>query len=236
MKILYIYPHPDDESFGPANVMHKQIGEGHEVYLLTLTKGGATKKRFDFNLSIEQMGEVRYQEMLSVEKALNLTGMTVLDLPDSGLKELDPRDIEDVIEKHIHMLKPDVIASYAVHGISGFHDHLVTHAVVKSLFCKIKESFGYPKRLALVTLDEETAKKGEHFKLQFSTEDEIDCVIEVSPEDIEANKKALDCYITYQSTIDKSGVKDMISSRVPFEIFQEDFNPPLNDLFEKLPD
>ena len=68
MKILYIYPHPDDESFGPGNVMHKQVREGHEVYLLTLTKGGATKMRFELNLSIEEMGEVRYKEMLCVEK------------------------------------------------------------------------------------------------------------------------------------------------------------------------
>ena len=89
MRILYIYPHPDDESFGPAHVMAKQRREGHEVYLLTLTKGGATKQRFKYNYSIEQMGEVRYQEMLNVAKVLDLTEMTVLDLPDSGLKEME---------------------------------------------------------------------------------------------------------------------------------------------------
>ncbi|EGL81366.1 LmbE family protein [Caldalkalibacillus thermarum TA2.A1] len=37
MNILYIFPHPDDESFGPAAVMHQQIKAGHRVYLLTLT-------------------------------------------------------------------------------------------------------------------------------------------------------------------------------------------------------
>ena len=45
MRILYIYPHPDDESFGPAGVMAKQRREGHEVHLLTLTRGGATRQR-----------------------------------------------------------------------------------------------------------------------------------------------------------------------------------------------
>lgn len=94
MKILYIFPHPDDESFGPARAMHKQLRQGHEVYLLTLTKGGATKVRHKYNYTIEQMGEVRHKEMLNVEKTLGLTGMTVLDMPDSGLKDMDPRDIE----------------------------------------------------------------------------------------------------------------------------------------------
>ncbi len=125
MKILYIFPHPDDESFGPAHAICKQLREGHEVYLLTLTKGGATKQRFRFNYSVEEMGEVRYKEMLCVEKVLGLSGMTVLDLPDSGLKEMDPRDIDKVICEHIEKIKPAVVVTYPVHGVSGFHDHLL---------------------------------------------------------------------------------------------------------------
>ena len=134
MRILYIFPHPDDESFGPAHAMYKQVREGHEVYLLTLTKGGATKKRHDFGYSIEEMGNVRYNEMKKVEAVLKLKGMTVLNLPDSGLKLLDPRIIEDIIKDEILRLGPDVVVTYAVHGISGFHDHLITHAVVKRSF------------------------------------------------------------------------------------------------------
>jgi len=75
MKILYIYPHPDDESFGPGHVMHYQVRQGHEVYLLTLTKGGATRQRHKYGYSIAEMGEVRYQEMIKVAKALRLTGI-----------------------------------------------------------------------------------------------------------------------------------------------------------------
>ncbi len=72
MKILYIFPHPDDESFGPARAMSKQRRQGHEVYLLTLTRGGATKQRFKYGYSIEEMGEVRYREMLEVYCGRNL--------------------------------------------------------------------------------------------------------------------------------------------------------------------
>ena len=48
MRILYVYPHPDDESFGPARAMAAQRRQGHEVYLLTLTRGEATKVRHTF--------------------------------------------------------------------------------------------------------------------------------------------------------------------------------------------
>ena len=70
-------------------------------------------------------------------KVLDLSGLTVLDLPDSGLKGLDPREIERVLGEQIVKIRPAVLVTYPVHGISGFHDHLVTHAVVKREFDRL---------------------------------------------------------------------------------------------------
>ncbi|MFC2176745.1 PIG-L family deacetylase, partial [Bacteroidota bacterium] len=36
MRLLYIFPHPDDESFGPIPAIHQQLAQGNEVFLLTL--------------------------------------------------------------------------------------------------------------------------------------------------------------------------------------------------------
>ncbi len=235
MRILYIYPHPDDESFGPARVMLKQLRQGHEVFLLTLTRGGATKQRFKYDYSVEEMGSVRFEEMQRLNEVLGLSGMTILDLPDSGLKEMDPREIEKVLADEVEKIKPAVLVSYAVHGISGFHDHLVTHAVVKRVFVELRESKSYLKRLALVTVSEIESKKSKHFPLSFSTTEEIDCVVEVDEEDIKKSHLALDCYVTFQETIEKSGIKGFIGREASFELYQENFDPPLRDLFERLP-
>lgn len=234
MKILYIFPHPDDESFGPAHGMSKQRREGHEVYLLTLTKGGATKQRHKYGYSVDEMGDVRHREMLEVSKVLDLSGMTVLDLPDSGLKEMDPREIEKVIKDEIERIKPDVVVTYAVHGISGFHDHLVSHAVVKSVFVELRDKVSYLKRLAFFTLTEETAKKQTHFHISGSKDEEIDCVYEADNIDIENARKALDCYVTFKETIDASDIKNQIYKEVNFEIYQETYSPKLKNIFEKL--
>ncbi|QOJ28113.1 MAG: PIG-L family deacetylase [Ignavibacteriales bacterium] len=234
MKILYIYPHPDDESFGPASVMHMQQSQGHEVYLLTLTEGGATRQRHKYNLSIEAMGKVRVAEMQDVEKVLRLTGMTILDLPDSGLKEMDPADIEAVIEEHILKIQPDVLVTYPVHGISGFHDHLITHAAVKSVFCRMRSKGTGARRLAFIALNEAQAALGKHFRLNCSTPDEIDCVVTVGEEDHQALHKALDCYKTFTETINASGVREILTREMSFEFFQENYNPPVQDLFAGL--
>jgi N-acetylglucosamine malate deacetylase 2 len=238
MKYLYVFPHPDDESFGPAAGMHQQLRQGHEVHLLTLTKGGATQQRNRLGLSIEEMGEVRYQEMLAVQQTLGLSSMTVLDLPDSGLKRMDPREIEAVVRYQIERLRPDIVVSYPVHGISGFHDHLVMHAVIKRLYLQMRdEGAGYLKRLAFFTVPDGggPAIESTGFRFKQSQPEEIACILRLEEADINAMKRALACYDTYQETIEQSGVVDLIGDRLHFELWGETHEKVLNDLADALP-
>ena len=234
MKILYIFPHPDDESFGPAPAISSQVRQGHEVYLLTLTRGEATSQRKRLGVDKKRMGEIRLQEMICVEKVLGLQGMHVMNFPDNQLKNLDPIELESAIEDHIEAVQPDIVVTYAVHGVSGFHDHLVSHAVLKRVFCKRKrEGATFPSRLALFTRMGEVDLKGS-FRLEASKGEEIDCIVTCDPEDMERFNRALDCYETYQDVIEKSGVRNVVDERVPFEIFGESHDPPLTDLTQKL--
>lgn len=232
MKILYIFPHPDDESFGPAPAISAQLRQGFDVHLLTLTKGETTKQRFRLGVDKEEMGKIRFKEMQCVEKTLGLSGMDVLDLPDGELKNLNPIEIENQIESQINKIKPDVVITYAVHGVSGFHDHLVTHAVVKRVFCKMKEEGeAYPKRLAFFTRMGEVDRDGK-FRLEASEDDEIKFIEKCADEDMQKFKEALDCYETYREVIEASNVKNVVNNHVPFEIFGEEIEGHLESLTE----
>ena len=232
MRYLYIFPHPDDESFGPAAAMAKQLRSGDEVHLLTLTRGGATKQRFAAGLSVEEMGEVRYREMLDVERTLGLTSMTVLDYPDSGLKELDPRVLEATVREHILRIRPDIVVSYAVFGVSGFEDHLVMHAVAKRAYVELRdEHSSWLRRLAFFTITGDSpAIESSSFKLRGSKPEEIDCIVRVEPEDLDAMARALDCYVSYQEVIESSKVREIIGPEIVFEIYGETHQPPLDGL------
>ncbi len=238
MKILYIFPHPDDESFGPAGAIHQQVGDGNEVYLLTLTKGGATQVRHKLKLSVEAMGEVRHKEMLKVKETLNLSGFTILDYPDSGLKELDPRILEEAIETEIRKIKPEIVVTYPVHGGSGFHDHLVTYAVVKRVFTEMKEAgSNYLKRLAFFTMPDSGAPSfmdNGWPRLKLSDPDLIDVITPLTQENIDAMKHALLCYETYQEMVEKTGVIEKIGNKVHFEIAYENHLTPLKKITDKL--
>ena len=178
------------------------------------------------------MGKVRVNEMREVEAVLGLTSLTVLDLPDSGLADMDPRDIEEVVRAQIRSLDPDVVVTYAVHGVSGFHDHLVTHAVVKRVYCELRDLEDRPRRLALFTLAEadegqEEGAEGGPGELHTSPRSAIDVAEEVSETDLAAGRAALECYRTYQEVIRQADPLGRVGSTLYFELFQESHSPPL---------
>lgn len=228
-----MFSHPDDESFGPSRAMSAQQRQGHAVYLLTLTKGEATKVRHTFGWTLEQMGAARYREMQDVKATLDLTDMRVLDLPDGRLKELDPWDIEAVIRAEILRVQPHVVVTFPIHGISGFHDHIVTWAAVTRVYLELRgPAYPWLQRLAYFTIVEAPADFPWH--INTTKAEEIDCVVEVSDADMERFHRALDCYVTYADVIASTGIHGVFGRDVYFEIFREDHKPPLRDLFEGL--
>ncbi len=234
-SILYVFPHPDDECFGPAPTLARQRREGHDVHLLTLTRGEATSQRDRLGYSKEEMGETRYREMQDVAEALDLTSLTVQEYPDGELAELNPLVLEDEIGRHIHRTAPDVVVTYPVHGISGHPDHLVTHAVVKRVVCTLwRDGADHPNRLAFFTLPPapDDADRPEH--LQHSPKPLIDCAIPIADRDLDTGRTALDCYVTYRSVIEEHKPLRSLGDSTSFEVFAETHDPPLSDLFEEL--
>jgi LmbE family N-acetylglucosaminyl deacetylase len=231
MRILYIFPHPDDESFGPARAIAAQRRQGHDVYLLTLTRGEATKVRFKFGWTREQMGEARYREMMDVKTTLDLTDLRVLNLPDGGLKEIDPWTIEKSIRDEMLRVEPHVVVTFPVHGISGFHDHIVTHFAVTRVYVELHgHNHPWLQRLAFFTLVAPPADFPWHVNV--TDPSEIDCVVRANNSDMEQFHRALDCYVTYADVIAQTKVHQIFDNDVHFELFREDRKPPLEDLCE----
>lgn len=234
VRILYVFPHPDDESFGPARAIAAHRRQGHDVFLLTLTRGEATKVRHTFGWTLEQMGEARYREMLAVSATLDLTGIRVLNLPDGRLKELDPQTIEQPIREEILRVEPNVVVTFPIHGISGFHDHIVTHFAVTRVYLELHGAeHPWLQRLAFFTLASAPARFPWHVNV--TAANEIDCVCRVTDSDMDRFHRALDCYVTYATVIAATNIHDVFDADVHFELFREDHKPPLTDLCEGLP-
>ncbi len=229
-RILYIFPHPDDESFGPGPAIAQQRRDGHDVYLLTLTRGEATREREKFGYGKEEMGRVRVEEMRRVAEVLDLTELEVLDFPDGGLEDLSPLELEDVVTSKIRRVRPSVVVTYVTHGCSGHPDHLVTHAVVKRAFCALRDdSADYLKRLAFFTLDDDAAvERPAH--LRGVPRAKIDCIIRFDERDRAVGEAALHAYETYRAVVEEHRPLNTVTEGVCFVFFGETFDPPVGHL------
>jgi LmbE family N-acetylglucosaminyl deacetylase len=236
VTLLYVFPHPDDESFGPAPAIARQVREGHEVSLLTLTKGGATKVRHDLGLSVEAMGARREGEMQCVAETLGID-LTVLDFPDGGLVDLDPRDLEHVVERKIQAVRPDVVVTYAHHGNSGHPDHLVAHAVVKRAYCAACDEMAArsPRRLALFTLVEGEIQDNP-VGLRGVPREDVGAVVAFTDEDRQRAEAALACYETYAEVVEAHRPLRQVEGGVAFVLFRETHGAPLDSLTDDLHD
>jgi LmbE family N-acetylglucosaminyl deacetylase len=233
---LYVFPHPDDECFGPVPGIAQQRRNGHEVHLLTLTRGEDTAQRERLGYSKSEMAEVRYQEMQAVADVLDLSSLTVLEYPDGRLGELNPLVLEDAVADHLHETEPDVVITYPVHGISGHPDHLVTHAVVKRVACALRrDGAATPRRLAFYTLPPAPDDADRPAHLHHSPSELIDCSLPIDDQDVETGREALYCYETYRPVIEEHQPLKSIGDHLSFEFFGESHDPPLSSLLETLP-
>lgn len=149
------------------------------------------------------------------------------------MKELDPWSVEEVIREEILRVRPHVVVTFPVHGISGFHDHLVTYAAVTRVYLELRgERYPWLQRLAFFTLVAAPANFPWHVNI--TKPEEIDCTFNASEADMERFHKALDCYVTYVDVIAATKIHEVFGRDVHFEIFREDHKPPLKDLFEGL--
>jgi hypothetical protein len=104
--------------------------------------------------------------------------------------------------------------------------------VVKRAYVELRERVDYLKRLAFWTIRaEDAAQASELFHLTGSKAEDIDVVMTVDEVDVESQRKALDCYVTYQATIEQAGARRNIPREAVFELYQEQHDPPLGNLF-----
>ena len=100
--------------------------------------------------------------------------------------------------------------------------------MVKRAYVELRERVDYLKRLAFYTITEEEAGQFEWVHLTGSKPEDIDVVVPLDEADLEAMRRALDCYVTYATTVeshlDGPGIKRNIPREAVFEIYQEAYD------------
>lgn len=131
---LFVFAHPDDESFAAGGTIAKLSSTGHEVMLACATSGCKGKSgEFQF-ATREELARHREEELRSACSVLGVAELMLYRYPDGELKSLDPAALAERIRSTIAELKPDAILTFPPDGVTGHSDHIaISQATEKAV-------------------------------------------------------------------------------------------------------
>jgi LmbE family N-acetylglucosaminyl deacetylase len=124
LRILTVYPHPDDESFGPAAVLAKYARRGAVIHGVFATRGERGEPLDGLDLSPEELAQVRERDLRDAAATIGYAGIEQLGYEDGTLADLPEGQLESMILAAIQRYVPDVVMTFGPGGITRHPDHL----------------------------------------------------------------------------------------------------------------
>jgi len=208
--VLGVFAHPDDETFGPGATLARLAGEGHQVHLLTATRGEAGTIGRSASFGRQELASLREAELVAACAALGILPPEILTLPDSGLARLEEETLLRPFVRKIRSVRPDILISFHADGISGHADHrtVTTRALDAFDLAADPAVWPYlgpafaPQRFWAYSIPESRARRVTMRRLFSVPDDAIDAVLEVRAY-VQAKRAAVAAHASQKPFIDK---------------------------------
>jgi LmbE family N-acetylglucosaminyl deacetylase len=140
-KLLFVFAHPDDESFAAGGTMAKMSHLGHEVSLICATSG-CKGKSGEFEITCrEQLAKHREEELEQACSILGVSDLILFHYADGTLVDQDIDLLTDRIKTTILELKPDVILTFPPDGVTGHPDHITISRATENAVILAEEDY-----------------------------------------------------------------------------------------------
>lgn len=143
LKLLAVFPHPDDETLGLGSTLARYSAEGVETFLLCATRG--ERGWFDSegpNPGLGGVARIREAELRCAAEHLGLREVNFLDYIDGDVDQAGPKEIIKQIVTHIRRIKPQVVVTFPPDGNYGHPDHIaLSQFTMSALVCSSDGNF-----------------------------------------------------------------------------------------------
>jgi len=147
LRLLAVFPHPDDESLGLGGTLARYSAEGVETYLVCATRGerGWNGPEED-DPGFEALGRIREAELRCASDQLGLKEVNLLDLIDGEVDQAEPARVIAKICAHIRRIRPQVVITFSLDGNYGHPDHIaLAQLTAGALVCAADAGYRDPE-------------------------------------------------------------------------------------------
>lgn len=159
MKVIFIFAHPDDESFSSGGTIAKLAQIGVVVELITATKGEEGELGDPPISTRENIGKVRGKELKKASKILGISKIHFLGFKDGSLPSIPLRKLSNKVLEVLISQKPDIIFTFGKEGASRHPDHIRIGKVGTYAFKKYMNSINKKVKLYHVVSPKSLVKK-----------------------------------------------------------------------------
>lgn len=125
LKLMAVFPHPDDESLGMGGTLAKYASEGVETYLICATRGErGWNGPEETDPGPDALGRIRAAELHCAAQQLGIQEVCFLDYLDGEVDQADPKEIIAKITAQIRRIRPQVVVTFGLDGSYGHPDHI----------------------------------------------------------------------------------------------------------------
>lgn len=195
-KVMGIFAHPDDEAMGPAGTL-ATLAKDHEVYLICATSGEAAGRTKEEKLLI---GETRRNELLASAKILGVKEVFFLGYEDGELKNNIYHQLADDIAKKVEAIRPEMLLTFELRGVSGHIDHITVSFVTTFVFKK----FSFIKKLLYYVTTKAKSDRMEDYFVYFPQgyeKHEVHKVVAIEKV-WETKVKAMHCHVSQMKDVE----------------------------------
>jgi LmbE family N-acetylglucosaminyl deacetylase len=156
-RLLAVFAHPDDESFGVGGTIARYAAEGAEVWLVCATDGNAGTVDAEMLEGYATTSQLRAAELCCAAQTLGLKGIDWLGYRDSGmagspdnqhpdsLVQAPPAKLAGEIVASIRRHRPQVVICDNQFGGYGHPDHIKLHQATVAAFAAAADPAAYPE-------------------------------------------------------------------------------------------
>jgi N-acetylglucosamine malate deacetylase 2 len=193
LKLLAVFAHPDDESFGMAGTLAKYAATGVVTALICATRGEAGQSN-GLADSPKALGALRTREIECAAQALGVRDLELLDWPDGDAARWDLDSLAGQMAGLIRRIGPDVLATFDGEGITRHPDHIAVHRTALQALNAAPDRLGVRRVFyQVVTCEEEASPEGP--EIACVTPRAVDVTVDIRAYEA-IKRRALECHRT----------------------------------------